>query len=303
MPWVESPYAGLMMEDDGPGVTIGSQGSPVVAAPIQAPVTVANSVPAGTQMIPPQVRYDGFNAFVNGALPPAVQASGAHYSAPGAREAYERYGFDPVLYQRDPYATATVQVGYNPYGQMEVTPLMGFPSAYPHVVRGYSLSPMQRLMPWLQLMMPAWWNERPGGQLPAPIMPRRTGGGGAGGGNSGSAPTKTPGSKIPNTNTAPAGGAPAAPAIPDFTDAFALMAAAPTLAAASAMPPVDPIFYAGNTNMRPTSVPIPEYSDMQIDIETPETPAVDTGLGTLVQYHPIQDLINYWRAFNTPLPQ
>lgn len=262
MPWVESPYAGLMMEDDGPGVTIGSQGSPVVAAPIQAPVTVANSVPAGAQMIPPQVRYDGFNAFVNGGLPPAVQASGAHYSAPGAREAYERYGFDPVLYQRSPYATATMQVGYNPYGQMEVTPLMGFPSAYPHVVRGYSLSPMQRLMPWLQSMMPAWWNERPGGQLLPPIMPRRTGGGGsAGGGNPGSASAKN----TVTTASTPAGPPKMVPPEIRYGGYNTAFTPAPVV--------VDPIATAGATNNRSRpqyqEVEIPEFDDMNVYLDMP----------------------------------
>lgn len=67
---------------------------------------------------------------------PIAPASGTHYSPAGMREGYENYGFPPVVYQRSPYATAAYRSFVDPWGQMMVQPLVGFPSAYPHVLSG-----------------------------------------------------------------------------------------------------------------------------------------------------------------------
>lgn len=72
---------------------------------------------------------------------PAVQASGAHYSAPGSREGWIEQGVPPVIYQRSPYATAAFRVTPNPWGGASVAPLVGFPSRYPHVVSGVPMQP------------------------------------------------------------------------------------------------------------------------------------------------------------------
>lgn len=98
---------------------------------------------------------------------PAVQASGAHYSAPGSREGYEGYNLPPVMYQRNPFATAAYRTFVDPYGQMSVQPLVGFPSAYPHVLSGVPTNPLN-IFGMLQQMpmpfMPPWMM----GQMPQP---------------------------------------------------------------------------------------------------------------------------------------
>lgn len=167
MPIVMSPF-GMEVEDIGPGVTIGSQDSPVAVAPAPAPAPVPVPVAGGApQMLPPEVRYyDGYSALVNGGVPGAVQRSGSYYSPAGMREGAELYGIAPAIRQTQPYATATARVR-----DADVENLYGYPSVYPHVLRGYSRTPMERLMPWIQSMMPAWWNERPG-QMPATAVRR-----------------------------------------------------------------------------------------------------------------------------------
>lgn len=72
---------------------------------------------------------------------PAVQASGAHYSAPGSREGWIEHGIPPVVYQRSPYATAAFRAVPDPWGGMTVAPLVGFPSRYPHVLSGVPTRP------------------------------------------------------------------------------------------------------------------------------------------------------------------
>lgn len=79
----------------------------------------------------------------------ATQSSGAHYSAPGARAGYEAAGMPPVVYQRNPYATAAFRTTMDPYGNVGVQPLVGFPSQYPHVVNGAVVDPMMRELPGL----------------------------------------------------------------------------------------------------------------------------------------------------------
>ena len=83
----------------------------------------------------------------------ATQSSGAHYSAPGARAGYEAAGMPPVLYQRNPYATAAFRTTMDPYGNVGVQPLVGFPSQYPHVLNGAVVDPMMREMPGLAPFM------------------------------------------------------------------------------------------------------------------------------------------------------
>ena len=83
----------------------------------------------------------------------ATQASGAHYSAPGARAGYEAAGMPPVMYQSSPYATAAFRTTMDPYGNVGVQPLVGFPSQYPHVVNGAVIDPMVREMPGIMPFM------------------------------------------------------------------------------------------------------------------------------------------------------
>lgn len=83
----------------------------------------------------------------------ATQASGAHYSAPGARAGYEAAGMPPVMQQSNPYATAAFRTTMDPYGNVGVQPLVGFPSQYPHVVNGAVVDPMMRELPGLAPFM------------------------------------------------------------------------------------------------------------------------------------------------------
>lgn len=108
---------------------------------------------------------------------PAVQASGAHYSAPGAREGYEGYNLPPVMYQRNPFATAAFRTFVDPYGQMSVQPLVGFPSAYPHVLSGVPTNPFNIFGMLAQMpmpFMPPWMMGAMGSGMPR--MPQGGGG-------------------------------------------------------------------------------------------------------------------------------
>ena len=95
---------------------------------------------------------------------PAVQASGAHYSAPGSREGWIEHGIPPVVYQRSPYATAAFRAVPDPWGGMTVAPLVGFPSRYPHVLSGVPTRPGT-----LAMSVAAPYLMRP----PAPAAPAR----------------------------------------------------------------------------------------------------------------------------------
>lgn len=107
---------------------------------------LANSVAQAAQPV------DGYVAApVPGMV--ATQSSGAHYSAPGARAGYEAAGMPPVVYQRNPYATAAFRTTMDPYGNVGVQPLVGFPSQYPHVLNGAVVDPMMRELPGLAPFM------------------------------------------------------------------------------------------------------------------------------------------------------
>lgn len=92
----------------------------------------------------------------------AYPRSGPYYSPTGVREAYEGYGIPPVLYQRSPFASAGFRSFVDPFGQMMVQPLVGFPSAYPHVLSGVPTNPMNVFqmamqgMPFMPWMMGGW---------------------------------------------------------------------------------------------------------------------------------------------------
>lgn len=95
---------------------------------------------------------------------PAVQASGAHFSAPGSREGWIEQGIPPVVYQRNPYATAAFRVTPNPWGGASVAPLVGFPSRYPHVLSGV---PMQQGSLAMSVMAPYIMRPQPAPARPA----------------------------------------------------------------------------------------------------------------------------------------
>ena len=59
----------------------------------------------------------------------------------------------PVMQQSSPYATAAFRTTMDPYGNVGVQPLVGFPSQYPHVVNGAVTDPMMREMPGIMPFM------------------------------------------------------------------------------------------------------------------------------------------------------
>lgn len=134
---------------------------------------------------------------------PVVQevypASGAHYAAPGVREAYEQYGIPPIMYQRDPYATAAFRTYVDPYGQMSVQPLIGFPSRYPHVVSGVPTDSLARTMSVAGPFMAAPVSTQPA----KPVAAAKAGG---------AAPARGSATRTPMRST-PATPAPARPAM------------------------------------------------------------------------------------------
>lgn len=75
----------------------------------------------------------------------AYSRNDPYVSMPGSREAWEQYGVPPVMIQSDPYATAAYRAYTDPYGQIGVQPLIGFPSRYPHVLSGVPSSPFREL--------------------------------------------------------------------------------------------------------------------------------------------------------------
>lgn len=108
----------------------------------------------------------------------ATQSSGTHYSAPGARAGYEAAGMPPVMYQHNPYATAAFRTTMDPYGNVGVQPLVGFPSQYPHVVNGAVIDPMMRELPGLAPFMqvpagPALQQATAPARRAAPAVPAR----------------------------------------------------------------------------------------------------------------------------------
>lgn len=143
---------------------------------------------------------------------PVVQevypASGAHYAAPGVREAYEQYGIPPIMYQRDPYATAAFRTYVDPYGQMSVQPLIGFPSRYPHVVSGVPTDSLARAMSVAGPFMAAPVSTQPA----KPVAAAKAGGTAPARGSA----TQTPARSIPATP------APARPAMAPSHEPYTL---------------------------------------------------------------------------------
>lgn len=107
----------------------------------------------------------------------AYPVSGAHYSAPGAREAWQQYNVPPVMYQRSPYATGAYRTFVDPFGQMTIQPLVGFPSRYPHVLSGVPTNPFYGFGMAAQLGPLTWPMQYPANapfmQRPAAPAPQR----------------------------------------------------------------------------------------------------------------------------------
>lgn len=104
---------------------------------------------------------------------------------PGAMQAWQDMGVPPVMYHpNSPYATLAYRTTFDPFGQMAVQPLTGFPSVYPHVLPGVAPNPFQTMFPMLQAMMPPMMPLQWG----AMRQPKR---GGGGVNTGGTAPGKT----------------------------------------------------------------------------------------------------------------
>lgn len=113
---------------------------------------------------------------------PAYPSGGNQVTMPGSRAAYEQWGIPPIMMQSSPYATAAYRTYTDPYGQLGVQPLIGFPSAYPHVLSGVPTNPfsMMGMMQAMMPPMPMMWGYPPTMQMPqqpaAPSAPQaRTG--------------------------------------------------------------------------------------------------------------------------------
>lgn len=123
----------------------------------------------------------------------AYLSSGAHYSPPGAMEGFVDYNLPPTIQQRDPNATAAYRTFVNPWGQMVVQPLVGFPSRYPHVLSGVPTDFQNEVGYISSLLGPlAVWTPQAAGRSPAgqasPAPARR------GGSKSGTSNATTPAS-------------------------------------------------------------------------------------------------------------
>lgn len=174
-----------------------------------------------------------------------------------------------------PIAYRTIQ---DPYGQMGVQPLVGFPSVYPHVLSGVPNNPFQTVFPLLQAMMPPMMPLQWGGM---PKASRRGGGSGGGAGRAGNtagaakaAPRPAPATIFVNDemqNVIP----------PDPA-----MFAAPVVPATPAAPPVY------------TPVPTPDDNGMVIDTPSPE----GFGWPDLSQYIPTPNPIDDVGFVSTPPP-
>lgn len=129
----------------------------------------------------PSYSYDDYLQWMNRNNLAAYPASGAHYVPQGAREGYLNYGLPPVIQQRSPYATAAFRSYVDPFGQMMVQPLVGFPSAYPHVLSGVPMN-MNYGLEWALGQAPLGqgagafpvpYPQAPQAQKAAPAQPRR----------------------------------------------------------------------------------------------------------------------------------
>lgn len=141
---------------------------------------------------------------------PAVQASGAHYSAPGSREGWIEQGVPPVIYQRSPYATAAFRVTPNPWGGASVAPLVGFPSRYPHVVSGVPMQPGS-----LAMSVAAPYIMRPPAPARQPAAPARRPAGNGNNQQPNTPPATTAQPETPATPPATPAQVAHPPAIPD----------------------------------------------------------------------------------------
>lgn len=99
----------------------------------------------------------------------------AHTSVPGAAEA-EAYGIPPVMYQpRNPYASSAYVTDGN-----GVSPLIGYPSQYPHVIHytprpRMAYAPVPRMVDAMALIQAAAPMQAPTSILGTPVRPRGTG--------------------------------------------------------------------------------------------------------------------------------
>lgn len=139
---------------------------------------------------------------------PVYQRSGTNVLMPGSRAGYEEYGIPPIVRQSNPFTSTAWRSYIDPFGQMQVQPLVGFPSQYPHVLSGVPQNPMmsvyEGLGPLLQFaMLPYMMGFRMPGMGAAP---RAAAGGGGGTRAAKSAPVSAPAS-LP----APAAQTPAQP--------------------------------------------------------------------------------------------
>lgn len=124
-----------------------------------------------------------------GASPvPAYPQSGANMTMPGSRAGWEEWGIPPIVMQSNPYATAAYRTYTNPYGQIGVQPLIGFPSAYPHVLSGVPgslyrhVGEFAQALPYTPLMQMMAMGQFPPMQARATTQPKARGIGGGGDG-------------------------------------------------------------------------------------------------------------------------
>lgn len=122
---------------------------------------------------------------------PVVLNNGYNYSLPGSYEGYTQAGIPPIMGQVSPYA----RIGLTRQMNGAVTPLIGFPSVYPHVVDGNYYDYSQPLVLSALAAAMANWS-------PIPVM-------GAGGRGATLAGAVSHGGGAPRT-----GGTPAPVAIP-----------------------------------------------------------------------------------------
>lgn len=97
---------------------------------------------------------------------PVFRQTGTNYSPSGMREGYEQRRLPPVIHQRNPFTTTAYRTFTDPWGQLSVQPLVGFPSAYPHVVHGVPTNFQDRALYALNLFGPIAQYQPPA-QAPA----------------------------------------------------------------------------------------------------------------------------------------
>lgn len=124
--------------------------------------------------------YDEYIQHANRQNLAAYPRSGPNYAPVGVREAYENYGIPPVVQQSDPYATAAFRTFVNPWGQIMVQPLVGFPSRYPHVLSGVPTNLTNELGWAMSLLGPLPQMQLPQPAQPAPRAPVARGNGNPG---------------------------------------------------------------------------------------------------------------------------